>query len=60
MLLILRGHFIEYLLEREDMLGPWHDYTHHKFIQGLQDGTLPLDHFKSYLIQDYLYLVSLA
>lgn len=37
----------------------WHRFTHHPFVQGLGDGTLPLKNFKDYLVQDYLYLVSL-
>lgn len=30
---------------------------HHPFVMGLGDGTLPLESFKGYIIQDYLYLV---
>lgn len=52
-----RGGFIEYLLEREDVKPAWHQYTHHEFVQRMGDGTLPLDTFKNYMIQDYLYLV---
>lgn len=35
----------------------WHDYTHHEFVVGLGDGTLPRTAFLHYLIQDYIYLV---
>ena len=49
--------FIEYLLEREDVKPVWHKYTHHEFVQRMGDGTLPLETFKYYMIQDYLYLV---
>jgi hydroxymethylpyrimidine/phosphomethylpyrimidine kinase len=52
------GHFIEYLLERQDVVGPWKQHTEHDFVKQLGDGTLPIDKFKVYLIQDYLYLVS--
>jgi thiaminase len=51
------GYFIDYLLERKDVAGPWKEHTEHDFIKGLADGTLPVDKFKVYLIQDYLYLV---
>ncbi len=35
----------------------WHDYTHHAFVEQLGAGTLPLDAFKDYLVQDYLFLI---
>lgn len=35
----------------------WHAYTHHPFVQGLGDGTLPRPAFLHYLIQDYVFLV---
>jgi thiaminase len=54
----LRGGFIEYLLEREDVQGSWRDYTEHDFVVRMGDGTLPVENFKYYLIQDYLFLVS--
>lgn len=38
----------------------WHDYTHHAFVQGLGDGTLPRAAFLNYLVQDYLFLVNFA
>ncbi len=38
----------------------WHDYCHHPFVQGIADGTLPLDAFKHYLQQDYLFLIHFA
>ena len=53
-----RGGFINYLLEREDVQGPWKDYTEHDFVLRMADGTLPVEYFKHYLIQDYLFLVS--
>jgi pyrroloquinoline quinone (PQQ) biosynthesis protein C len=53
-----RGRFIEYLLDRKDVKNLWNSYTHHEFVQQLAKGNLPNEQFKSYLIQDYLYLVS--
>lgn len=52
------GHFIDYLLDRDDVKNLWYQHTHHDFVARLADGTLPMDAFKYYLIQDYLYLVS--
>jgi len=48
---------VDYVLEREDVKVAWHEYTHHEFVQRMADGTLPSETFKSYMIQDYLYLV---
>jgi len=52
--------FIDYVLERPDVEPVWRDFTHHKFVEGLGDGTLPMDCFKFYMIQDYLYLTQFA
>lgn len=38
----------------------WHDYTHHAFVEGLRDGTLPRARFLHYLTQDYVFLVHFA
>jgi len=38
----------------------WRAYTHHPFVQGLADGTLPLPAFRRYLVQDYLFLIQFA
>lgn len=46
-----------FALWREGAAGPWHDYTHHAFVEGLGDGTLPRAAFLHYLIQDYVFLV---
>ncbi|KAJ5333907.1 hypothetical protein MYU51_018297 [Penicillium brevicompactum] len=54
------GRFIEYILDRPDVQRAWQDFTHHDFVKGMGQGTLPLDHFKGYLVQDYLYLVQFA
>ena len=41
--------------------GPvWHSYTHHAFVEGLRDGSLPRDAFLGYLVQDYVFLVHFA
>ncbi|CAI7667732.1 unnamed protein product [Penicillium pancosmium] len=54
------GRFIEYVLDRPDVQPVWQKFTHHEFVEGLGQGTLPLDRFKEYLVQDYLYLVQFA
>jgi thiaminase/transcriptional activator TenA len=38
----------------------WHAYTHHEFVNGMQDGTLPKAAFQYYLVQDYLFLIQFA
>ncbi len=35
----------------------WSDFTHHAFVEGMRDGTLPREAFLRYLVQDYLFLV---
>ncbi|MCY4336010.1 MAG: thiaminase II [Litoreibacter sp.] len=42
---------------RDDAAGAWHDYTHHAFVEGLRDGSLPRKAFLHYLVQDYVFLV---
>ena len=54
------GHFIDYLLERPDVAPVWHQFVNHPFVLAMGDATLPLESFKGYLIQDYLYLVHFA
>jgi len=49
-----------FALWREGAAGSWHDYTHHAFVQGLGDGTLPRAAFLHYLVQDYVFLVHFA
>ncbi|WP_299741497.1 thiaminase II [uncultured Tateyamaria sp.] len=39
---------------------PWRAYTHHRFVEGLREGTLPRSAFLNYLIQDYVFLVHFA
>lgn len=40
------------------MKAVWKRFTEHEFVQSLGRGTLPVERFKHYLIQDYLYLVN--
>lgn len=42
---------------REGAATAWQDYTHHAFVQGLADGSLPRPAFLHYLVQDYVFLV---
>jgi len=37
--------------------GHWRAYTHHAFVEGLGDGTLPREAYLHYLVQDYSFLV---
>jgi thiaminase II len=60
MLPFARGGFIEYILNRDDVKGPWREHTHHDFVRQMQDGTLPIAKFRAYLIQDYLFLIQFA
>lgn len=46
-----------FALWREGAAVPWRDYTHHAFVEGLGDGTLPRAAFLHYLVQDYVFLV---
>ncbi len=39
---------------------PWQAYTHHDFVEGLRDGSLPRAAFLHYLVQDYVFLVHFA
>lgn len=38
----------------------WQSYYTHPFVRGIGDGTLDVDKFKFYMIQDYLYLLDYA
>ena len=38
----------------------WQSYETHPFLLGLFDGTLPIEKFRFYMIQDYLYLLDYA
>lgn len=35
----------------------WDSYNEHPFVKGMENGTLDLEKFKYYMIQDYLYLL---
>ncbi|KAJ8123590.1 hypothetical protein ONZ43_g499 [Nemania bipapillata] len=54
------GRFVEWLLSRPDVAPVWHRFVNHPFVLALGNGELPLDSFKGYLVQDYLYLVHFA
>ena len=38
----------------------WEGYLAHPFVQGIADGSLAVDKFRFYLLQDYLYLFDYA
>lgn len=44
----------EELLERHPEL--WREATHHPFLEGLREGTLPDGAFRMWLVQDYLFV----
>ncbi|KAL7272214.1 trifunctional hydroxymethylpyrimidine kinase/phosphomethylpyrimidine kinase/thiaminase [Rhizina undulata] len=52
-----RGHFVDYLLSHPKVRSAWKDYTTHEFVLRMGDGTLELEKFKFYIIQDYLFLL---
>ncbi|KAJ2902623.1 putative hydroxymethylpyrimidine/phosphomethylpyrimidine kinase 2 [Zalerion maritima] len=54
------GRFVDYLLNRPDVVPVWNRFVYHPFVMALGDGTLPIESFKGYLVQDYLYLVHFA
>lgn len=54
-----RGHFLEWMLERPDVAPVWDRFVNHPFVMAMGNGSLPLESFKGYLIQDYLYLVGI-
>jgi thiaminase (transcriptional activator TenA) len=45
---------------RRDAADVWLLYMHHPFVKALGDGTLPLEGFRNFLVQDYLYLIQYA
>lgn len=49
-----------FALWRAGCRAEWHAYTHHPFVSGLGDGTLPRAAFLHYLVQDYVFLVHFA
>ncbi|CAD0090635.1 unnamed protein product [Aureobasidium vineae] len=54
------GGFVDWLLEREDVRKVWKEFTQHEFVEQMGDGTLPVESFKFYMVQDYLYLTQFA
>ena len=54
------GHFVDYLLTHPRITPTWHRYINHPFTNALGHGTLPVEVFKNYLVQDYLYLTHFA
>lgn len=52
--------FVDYILSHPLVIDPWHEYTHHPFVEKMGDGTLDPEAFKYYMIQDYLYLTHFA
>ncbi|KAL2182014.1 Phosphomethylpyrimidine kinase-domain-containing protein [Thermothelomyces heterothallicus CBS 202.75] len=54
------GYFVNYLLERPDVAPVWGRYINHPFVLAMGNGTLPIESFKGYLMQDYLYLKHFA
>lgn len=45
---------------RQGAAGEWAAYVGHPFVRGLADGTLAPEHFRRFLVQDYLYLLQYA
>ena len=45
---------------RRDAASEWNDYVHHPFVRGLGEGTLSADVFRTFLVQDYLYILQYA
>jgi thiaminase/transcriptional activator TenA len=45
---------------KADCSADWNAYTHHAFVEGMGDGTLPEKSFQHYLVQDYLFLIQFA
>lgn len=44
----------------EDVRSIWEGYLEHPFVKGIGDGTLSLDRFRFFMLQDYLYLYDYA
>ena len=42
---------------RAEAADPWRAYTHHPFVEGLGDGSLPRAAYLRYLVQDYVFLI---
>ena len=44
----------------EKALPIWESYYQHPFVHGIADGTLPVEKFQFYMIQDHKYLMQYA
>lgn len=44
----------------EDVKSIWEGYLTHPFVKGIGDGTLSIDRFRFFMLQDYLYLYDYA
>ncbi|GAB1200112.1 hypothetical protein APSETT444_009479 [Aspergillus pseudonomiae] len=58
--ILFLGSMKKYVLDRSDIRPVWQKFTEHDFVLGMGSGTLPVEKFKEYLVQDYLYLVQFA
>ncbi|MBD8894167.1 thiaminase II [Roseibium litorale] len=45
---------------RADSIAVWQDYICHEFVNRLSDGSLPEEAFRTYLAQDYLFLIQFS
>jgi hydroxymethylpyrimidine/phosphomethylpyrimidine kinase len=54
------GYFVEYLLNRPDVADVWKTFVHHPFVMAMGNGSLPVESFKGYMVQDYLFLIHFA
>ncbi|ANB12751.1 putative phosphomethylpyrimidine kinase [Sugiyamaella lignohabitans] len=54
------GHFVDYLLNHPKVKPHWDLYVNHPFTKQVGQGTLPVETFKYFLTQDYLYLIHYA
>lgn len=45
---------------RSDAGAAWTGYTHHPFVEAMRDGSLLVQSFRHYLVQDYLFLLQFA
>ncbi|EIT85742.1 TenA family transcriptional regulator [Fictibacillus macauensis ZFHKF-1] len=58
MTLVKKGTFAERLRQSADDV--WEAIFAHPFVQGIKDGTLPMERFMYYMKQDYVYLIEYA
>ncbi|GCE84771.1 thiaminase II [Komagataeibacter diospyri] len=45
---------------RQDCMKQWLDFVGHPFVEGVASGTMEVEAFRNFLIQDYLYLIQYA